>query len=167
MSDRGIEFILMLFHSFIKIIAQCANNEKVQFLLVQLPKNIYKLRKIFGHYKKEFDKFAVCPKCSACHKIPSSASTNSTCSAKSEFSKKTCGAELLRKVKCGKKYKFVPKKIYIYSPLKLSLSRLFQKRNSSQILKNGELGCLNVMYCQMFMMVQSTLDIIRSLVTLL
>ena len=127
-SDRGIEFILMLFHSFIKIIAQCANNEKIQFLLVQLPKNIYKLRKIFGHYKKEFDKFAVCPKCSACHKIPSSASTNLTCSAKSEFSKKTCGAELLRKVKCGKKYKFVPKKIYIYSPLKLSLSRLFQKK---------------------------------------
>ena len=62
-SERGIKFILMLFHSIIKIIAQCASNEKIQLLLLQLPKNIYKLRKIFGHYKKEFDKFAVCLKC--------------------------------------------------------------------------------------------------------
>ncbi|KAL5468679.1 hypothetical protein EMCRGX_G029786 [Ephydatia muelleri] len=60
---------------------------------------------MFGHYKKEFDKFAVCPKCSACHRIPSSASANVTCTVKSEYTSKTCGAELLRKVKCGKKYK--------------------------------------------------------------
>ena len=102
--------------------------KKIQFLLVQLLNNIYKLRKIFRHYKQEFDKFAVYPKYLACHKIPSSASANLTCSTKSEYSKKTCGAELLRKVKCGKKYKFVPKKIYIDSPLKLSLSWLFQKK---------------------------------------
>ena len=37
-SDRGIEFILMLFHSLIKINAQWANNEKIQLLLVQLLK---------------------------------------------------------------------------------------------------------------------------------
>ena len=128
-SDRGIEFILVVFHSIIKIIAQCVNNEKINFLLVQLPNNIYKLRKMFGHYKKEFDKFAVCPKCPACHRIPSSASANVTCTVKSEYTSKTCGAELLRKVKCGKKYKFVPKKIYIYNSLKQSLSRLFQKND--------------------------------------
>ena len=37
-----IEFILVVFHSIIKIIAQCVNNEKINFLLVQLPNNIYK-----------------------------------------------------------------------------------------------------------------------------
>ena len=40
----------------------------------------------------------------------------------------TCGAELLRKVKCGKHYRFVPKKVYVYCPFKTSLCRLFLKK---------------------------------------
>ena len=65
--------------------------------------------------------FAVCPKCSACYKIPNNASSNLVHSVKTGPRDRTCGAELLRKVKCGKQYWFIPKKVY--------LKNIFQKKD--------------------------------------
>lgn len=126
-SDRGIECILMLIHSLIKLISQCIPNPNIELLLNQLPKTIYKLKKTCGQTQQEFIKFAVCPRCSACYNIPNNTSTNITCSERLQYSDKICGTELLRKLKCGKKYKFIPKKVYVYRSVKTSLSRLFQR----------------------------------------
>ena len=40
-----------------------------------------------------------------------------------------CGAELMKKVKIGGKYKLVPKKTYMYNPLLSSLQELVSRRN--------------------------------------
>ena len=134
-SDRAIECILLFLRTFIKQLARVTACERLAAIAITIPKSIYQVRKIFGYDSNSFKKFAVCPKCSTCFELTGpTLNSTLTCSAESRRNRR-CGAALFKKVKCKSSYKFVPKKVFVYHPLKKSLTKLFQREEFHALIE--------------------------------
>ena len=116
-------------------------NMTLQAFADTFPITLYSLRKQLT-IKNSFVEYVVCP---SCHKLY----VKDKCTVKSasgvivslkcdhieypnhpqRYRRRKCGAELMKKVKIGRHYKFVPRKIYVYNSLLSSLERLIAKPN--------------------------------------
>ena len=87
-SDRGINFILLLLCTVINSIGIFLKNDLLMFLSSQIPQNIYQLSKIIGSNKHNI---AVCLKYSACYSLARKSTSTFNCSVKLGY--KVCNTE--------------------------------------------------------------------------
>ena len=124
-----------------KYICSHVNDSPYIFSFVKaFPSTIYSLQK-YLKLKKSFVKFVVCPRChklfneSMC--VPVKDSNGAILSPKCDHieypahpqraRRKKCGAELLKRVKVGQSYKFIPRKVYVYNSIVESLQQILAR----------------------------------------
>ena len=139
-SDRAIVHLLTLLGAIFQYLASMVlQNLTLKAFADTFPRTLYSLRKQLM-IKNSFVEYVVCP---SCHKLYA----KDKCTVKSSsgvivslkcdhveypnhpqrYRRRKCGAELMKKVKIGRHYKFLPRKVYIYNSLLSSLERLIAK----------------------------------------
>ena len=129
-SDRAIAYLLTLLGAIFQYLSSLAQqNPSLKAFADTFPRTLYTLRKRLG-VKNSFVEYVVCPRC---HKLYA----KDKCTVRStsgvimslkcdhieypnhpqRYRRTKCGAELMKKVKIGKYYKFVPRKVYVYNSL--------------------------------------------------
>jgi len=139
-SAAALNHLLQFLHYFFSLLAPLS--PPIAVLLDFFPSSLYKLKKILGLSTDEFEKYVICPECSALYtqKECLQKSVSGLISAKPcnhiEFRnhpfsshRNPCGHKLLKEVitKTGKK--FYPIKSYCYYPLVKSMSSVLSQHN--------------------------------------
>ena len=133
-SERGISLLLCFLKTLLSWIGSFC--PEVKTLHDVLPGNVYFMRKLLGR-KSEITCFVVCPKCHSLYTLKDCIITRRngmTESAKCSFvqypnhpqlfRRTKCNTFLLKMVKHGSKSKLIPRAVYAYKSLELSLAKL-------------------------------------------
>ena len=139
-SDKALSLLLSFISALLKHIGSSVTDSSHASFVKTFPSTIYSLRK-YLKIKKAYLTFAVCPRCHKLFKasecVPVKDTSGMTVSPKCghiEYPKhpqpahrKECGAELLKQVKAGHSYKYVPRKLYVYYSIIESLQRILAR----------------------------------------
>ena len=135
-SDQARNFLLSFFRTILTWITYFFSDEDVKRIIRKLidtiPKNEYFLQKAFSKdIAHELKKYTVCPGCHSIYPLSDyslkSLKEPPSCTYRKKH--KTCKELLFRKVKVGSNYKLMPKRIYVYIPIKMSFLKLVSREN--------------------------------------
>ena len=136
-SDRGLYQVLNFICSIFEwLSAILPGNDLASKISSNFPRTIYSLRKVFGLNSKLL-RYCVCPSCHHLYreedcvvKGPCGTLVSRTCdhvefpNHPQKKHRAKCGKELLKRIKVGKKWKLVPRKVYVYISVKQSIQQL-------------------------------------------
>lgn len=137
LSDRGLQHIMSFISSLLLWLTTLfRGNDTLSQLSSQFPKTIYSLRKAFG-IQSDLIRYCVCPTCHTLYKTedciiagPGNSQIGRICdhiqfpNHPQRVHRSKCGTELMKTVKVGKKYKLVPRKLYVFSSITSSIKQL-------------------------------------------
>lgn len=133
--------LLSFFKYYFKVLGNIFCDLRLHQFALEIPSKsnaAYRLLKIPDN---SFVKYVVCTSCNSIYELEKCLSTNSgTIEAKKCWytaypnhphpaRRKPCGSQLLRRVRSGSKYRFVPNKVYPYQPLHQSLGYLVKRKD--------------------------------------
>ena len=148
-SDRALSHLLSFLFALLNHLMSYAKGPPIVNFIKNFPTTIYSLRK---HIKQEASTttYVVCPRChslyqqSQCSPIRDSFGIFSPKCDYVPFPnhlqrahKKKCGADLMKKVKLGQTYKFVPRKMYAYYSIIDTLQRLVSRTAGMSKVRPG------------------------------
>ena len=139
-SDRALSLLLSFISALLQHIGSRVNDSAYNSFMKAFPSTLYSLRKHLK-LKKPYKTFLVCP---YCHKLFRTSETEPIRDTNGiEFSpkcdhiqypnhpqpahRKVCGTELLKRVKVGQSYKFVPRKLYVDYNIIESLQQILSR----------------------------------------
>ena len=137
LSDNGLVWLLQFLFKFLKILGVTISNEFLSDLISVLATSVYLLRQFINLDRDYFTKYVVCPKCTklysydSCLKEENNRIVGRRCSNifMSRGQRKSCNAELVRKVKLKDgKEQFYPIHYYCYNSIIEELERLLQHK---------------------------------------
>ena len=137
LSDNGLVWLLQFLFKFLKVLGISVSNEFLAELIVIMPSSMYLLRQFINLDRDYFTKYVVCPKCTklyaydACLTVENNRTVAKRCSNTfmSRGQKKTCNAQLVRKVKLKDgKEQFYPINYYCYSSIIEELERVLRRK---------------------------------------
>lgn len=156
-SDKARSHLLLFISSILHhISSHVKNSPYLDTLANSFPTTLYSLRKDLKQ-KACYTTYAVCPRChslykeSQCVPVRDLSDESSPKCAHIQFPnhpqrahRKKCGTDLLKKVKVGQKYKFVPRKVYVYYSIIDTLQRLLSRPNFLEQCEEWRQLCSNV-----------------------
>ena len=126
-SDNALSVLIKFLHKFILIIIKLAKTkDDITSFTKDIPTSLYAVRKHAGLNNKSFKMFSSCP---ICHTINSNLDTKICRNIQfpANPNSSICNSNLLKTVKKKDNIQLKPFKIYLYQPIKSSLSFNFQR----------------------------------------
>ena len=144
LSDNGLEWLLQFLFQFLKVLSHLSGCEYLGELLAIIPSSLYLLRKFACFDLDNFNKYAVCPKCSKLYDMKDCTETDHRgkravkhCKHKQYPRSKTCGAPLAKKVVLNNgAEEFYPVKVYCYNSVKEKLQEMLMRDNFPQLCES-------------------------------
>ena len=138
-SDKAVSYLLTFLSSLFTYLSSIVKDNTMLVLFSKsFPTTLYSLRKHLN-LKGTYITYVVCPRChklykeSQCLLNIGGIETSFKCdhieypNHPKTAHRKKCGAELMKKIKIGQKYKLVPRKTYVYYSIVDSLQRLVSR----------------------------------------
>ena len=156
-SDRALSHLLLFFSVLLRHLSFHVQNSPLLVTFVnKFPTTLYTLRKQLKQ-NSSYTTYIVCPRChslykeSECLPVTDSVGAFSPMCDYVEYPnhpqiarRKKCGTNLLKQVKIGQRYKYVPRKVYVYYNIISSLQRLVSRPNFIQQCDEWRKLCTNI-----------------------